>query len=169
MLKALGQVTLTPAGLAALPVNLQAASLDNLAKVTASRSEASKTIVIGGLSLPSINDLLKGLGVDVNALLDQLTQGNLDKLGGLVGANLATLNAAVDTAQAALASAPGTLAGATAALAPATAALNTANGTLTSDNAALTAANNAWTAALSAVPVQTKPSRESNMATPSTK
>jgi hypothetical protein len=150
-LKALGQLTLTPAGLANLPVNLQAATLDNLAKVTSSQAEASKTVVVGGLSLPSINDLLKGLGVDLNALLDQLTQGNLTKLGGLVGAQLATLNTAVDTAQAALASAPDTLAGAQAALAPANAALTTANATLTTDNAAVTAANSAWTTAFSAI------------------
>src|SRR5207245_9830292 len=57
----------TPAGLASLPVNLQAASLDHLAKVTATQSEAPTTIVVGGLSLPSINALLKSLGVDLNA------------------------------------------------------------------------------------------------------
>jgi len=123
-LKALGTVTLTPAGLASLPLNLQAATLDNIAQVTSSQSEATKSVVIGGLSLPSINQLLSSLGVDLNALLDQLTQGNLDKLGGLVGANLATLNSAVDTAQAALASAPSSLSAAQAALASATSALS---------------------------------------------
>lgn len=166
VLKALGQVTLTPAGLASLPINLQAATLNNLAKVTSTQSEASKTVVLGGLSLPSINDLLKGLGVDLNALLDQLTQGNLTKLGGLVNAQLATLNSAVDTAQAALASAPDTLAGAQAALAPATAALTTANATLTTDNAALAAANTAWTTAFGAINPALLPSGVSSALTP---
>ena len=154
-LKALGQLNLTPAGLTSIPVNLQAATLDNLAKVTATQTEASKTIVIGGLSLPSINDLLKGLGVDLNALLDQLTQGNLNKLEGLVGANLTTLNAAVDSAQAALTaagqSAPDTFASAQAALAPAQAAVTSAQSALTSAQTAATAADSAWTTAIGAI------------------
>src|SRR3954463_5732 len=150
VLTALGQVTLTPAGLASLPINLQAASLNNIAKVTATQTEATKSVVIGGLSLPSVNQLLSSLGVDLNALLNQLTQGNLDKLGGLVGANLATLNAAVDTAQAALASAPDSLSAATAALAPATSALTSATSALTAANTALATANSAWTTAFSA-------------------
>ena len=106
VLKALGAVNLTPAGLTSLPINLQTASLNNIAKVTSSQTEATKSVVIGGLALPSVNQLLSSLGVDLNALLNQLTQGNLDKLGGLVGANLTTLNSAVDTAQAALSRRP---------------------------------------------------------------
>jgi len=135
-LKALGSVNLTPAGLTSLPINLQTASLANVAKVTSTQTEATKSVTIGALSLPSINQLLSGLGIDLNALLDQLTQGNLDKLGGLVGANLATLNSAVDTAQAALTSAPDTLAGATAAAAAQAV-------TVTNDSAALDAFNSA--------------------------
>ena len=158
-LKALGQLNLTPAGLAALPVNLQAASLDNLAKVTATQSEASKSIVIGGLSLPSINDLLKSLGVDLNALLDQLTQGNLNKLQGLVGSTLTTLNSAVDTAQAALTSAgqsaPDTLSTAQAALAPAQAAAASAQTAETAAQTAATAADTAWTTAIGTSPAGT--------------
>ena len=150
-LKALGQVTLTPAGLATLPINLQTASLDNLAKVTASQTEATKSVVIGGLALPSVNQLLSSLGVDLNALLDQLTQGNLDKLGGLVGANLATLNAAVDTAQAAIASAPDSLAAAQTALTSATTAAGNANTALAAANTALTAADSAFTTAVGAI------------------
>ena len=148
VLKALGQVTLTPAGLASLPINLQAATLNNIAKVTATQTEATKSVVIGGLSLPSVNQLLSSLGVDLNALLDQLTQGNLDKLGGLVGADLATLNAAVDTAQAALSTVPSTLADATAQLATATTALTQAQSALTAANTALATANTAWSSAL---------------------
>jgi trimeric autotransporter adhesin len=149
VLKALGQVTLTPAGLASLPINLQAASLNNIAKVTATQTEATKSVVIGGLSLPSVNQLLSSLGVDLNALLNQLTQGNLDKLGGLVGANLATLNAAVDTAQAALGSAvPTTLNAAQTALTSAQTTLASDNAALTAANTALAAANAAWSSAL---------------------
>src|SRR3954470_5377603 len=154
-LKALGAVNLTPAGLANLPINLQTASLDNVAKVTTSQTEATKSVVIGGLSLPSINQLLAGLGVDLNALLNELTQGNLDKLGGLVGANLATLNSAVDTAQAALSSVPATLADATAQLATATTALSQAQSALTTATAAATAANAAWTSAIGTIPLAT--------------
>ena len=170
-LKALGQITLTPAGLAQLPINLQAATLDNLAKVTSSQSEASKTIVVGGLSLPSINDLLKSLGVDLNALLDQLTQGNLNKLQGLVGSALTTLNATVDSAQAALASAtsqtaPDTLATAQAALAPAQAAAASATSALATAQSALTAANTAWNTAFSAINPALLPAGVSSSLTP---
>ena len=155
-LKALGQITLTPAGLAQLPVNLQAATLANLAKVTSSQSEASKTIVVGGLSLPSINDLLKSLGVDLNALLDQLTQGNLNKLQGLVGSALTSLNATVDSAQAALASAtsqtaPDTLSAAQAQLTSATAAKNNAQTAFDAAQTALNTANAAWTSAIGTI------------------
>jgi len=149
VLKALGTVTLKPAGLVSLPLNLQTASMTNLAQVTANQSEAEKSLNIGSLSLPSINDLLAGLGVDVNALLAQLTQGNLNTLNGLVsGTALTALNNAVDTAQAALASAPNSLAGAVAALAPATTQLNQAN-------AALTTANTAWNTAFATIPLAT--------------
>ena len=154
-LKALGQITLTPAGLAALPLNLQAATLNNLAKVTSTQSEASKTIVVGGLSLPSVNDLLKSLGVDLNALLDQLTQGNLNKLQGLVGSALTTLNSTVDSAQAALTaasqSAPDTLSAAQAQLASATAAKNSAQSVSDAAQTALNAANSAFSSAIGAI------------------
>lgn len=170
VLKALGQITLTPAGLAQLPLNLQAATLNNLAKVTSTQSEASKTIVVGGLSLPSINDLLKSLGVDLNALLDQLTQGNLNKLQGLVGSALTTLNSTVDSAQAALTaagqSAPDNLATAKAALAPAQAAATTATANLASAQSALTAANTAWNTAFSAINPALLPAGVSSTLTP---
>jgi hypothetical protein len=151
VLKALGQVTLTPAGAVNLPINLQAASLDNLAKVTSAQSEASKSIVIGSLTLPSVNDLLTGLGVDLNALLDQLTQGNLDKLGGLVGADLATLDTAVDNAQAALSSVPGTLSAAQGALTTAQSSLTAAQSALTAAQGAATTADAAWSTAVASL------------------
>lgn len=151
-LKALGTVTLTPAGLASLPLNLQAATLDNLAEVTTTQSQATKSVVIGGLSLPSINQLLASLGVDLNALLDQLTQGNLDKLSGLVGSTLGTLNSAVDTAQSALTTAGQTaadsLAGAQSEKTAATAAATAAQTAVNTAQTAATAADGAWTTAL---------------------
>ena len=154
-LKALGAVNLTPAGLANLPINLQTASLSNIAKVTASQTEATKSVVIGGLALPSVTQLLSGLGVDLNALLDQLTQGNLDRLGGLVGANLTTLNSAVDTAQVALTSAgqtaSDTLSSAQSAKSAATSAASAAQTTADTAQTAATAADTAWTTAVTAL------------------
>ncbi|HVI35691.1 MAG TPA: hypothetical protein VM684_05640, partial [Gaiellales bacterium] len=118
------------------------------------------------LSLPSINQLLSSLGVDLNALLNQLTQGNLDKLGGLVGANLATLNSAVDAAQAALTSAPDSLSTATAALTTATSGLATATSALTAANTALATANSAWNTAFSAINPALLPAGVSSALTP---
>ena len=170
VLKALGQITLTPAGLAQLPINLQAATLSNLSKVTSSQSEASKTVVVGGLSLPSINDLLKSLGVDLNALLNQLTQGNLNKLQGLVGSALTSLNATVDSAQAALTaasqSAPDTLAAAQAQLASATAAKNNAQSAFDAAQTALNTATSAWNTAFSAINPALLPAGVSSTLTP---
>jgi hypothetical protein len=141
VLKALGAVTLKPAGLVTLPLNLQAASMTNIAQVTSAKSEAEKSLNIGSLSLPSVNDLLTGLGVDLDALLAQLTQGNLNALNGLVsGTALTTLNTAVDNAQAALATAPDSLAAAVAALAPATTQLNQATAALNTATSAFTSA-----------------------------
>ena len=123
--------------------------------MTSSQTEATKSVVIGGLALPSVNQLLAGLGVDLNALLNQLTQGNLDKLGGLVGANLATLNSAVDTAQAALTSAGQTAADSLATAQQAkTAAASAATAAQTAVNTAQTAAttaDGAWTTAVSSL------------------
>lgn len=159
-LKALGSIDLKPAGAVDLPINLQTASLTDLAEVTSSQSQAEKTVTVGSLSLPSINQLLSGLGVNLTALLGQLTQANLDALNGLVSSNtLAALNSAVDTAQAALASAPDTLAGATA-------ALTAANSQLSSANTALTAANSAWTTAFGAINTALLPAGVSSTLTP---
>lgn len=146
VLKALGSVDLKPAGLVDLPLDLQAASLANVAQVTATQAEAEKSISLGGLALPSVNDLLSGLGVNLTALLAQLTQDKLDALNGLVSTDaLTALNTAVDSAQSALGSAPGTLSAATSALSAANTQLSAANG-------ALTAADTAWSTAFGAIP-----------------
>lgn len=145
VLKALGAIDLKPAGAVDLPINLQAASLTNLAKVTSTQAEATKSLTIGTLSLPDINTLLAGLGVNVDNLLAALTQDKLDALNGLVSTDtLTSLNAAVDSAQAALTNAPQSLDAAQAALAPAQDALTQA----TTD---ATAADGAWSTAITAI------------------
>ena len=140
VLKALGSLSVGP-----LPVSLDAtaASLTNTAEVTATQSSAVKSVVIGGLSLPSVADLLDALNVDPLSLVLSLTKANLDKLNALIaGGALTALNGAVDTASNAIgAGAPATWMATDAAK---TAADSTA-ATKASDD---TAANSAFTAAL---------------------
>jgi len=135
-LKALGSVTLLT-----VPVDLKTASLTDEAKVTSTESSASKSLELGSLSLPSLNDLLASLGVNLNALLGQLTQGQLTQLVGLVTSTTSgavkTANDAVDAAQGAIAgTVPGTLDQAAAALTSANTALTTAKTTVTSATSA---------------------------------
>ena len=149
-LKALGKVTLLT-----VPLDLKAASLSDVAKVTASQATAKKSLVLGSLSLPSLNDLLASLGLDLNGLLDELTQGKLTELAGLVTSTTSgavkTANAAVDAAQAAV---TGTV---PKNLDAATTALTTANGTLTTANATLTTATGAFNTAFAAIPALSLP------------
>jgi hypothetical protein len=145
VLKALGSVTIVT-----VPLDLQAASLVNVSKVTADRASARKAVTVGGLALPSLNDLLASLGVDLDALLDQLTQGKLNDLAGLVTSTtkgaVGTANDAVDAAQAAVSgTVPKTLDDAQAGLTGAQSALTTAQG-------ALTTATNAFDTAFAAIP-----------------
>jgi hypothetical protein len=140
-LKALGSVTILT-----MPVNLQTASLSNTASVTSTASTAEKSLSIGTIALPSLQDLLAKLGVNLNNLLDLLTQANLDKLAGLVTSTttgaVKTANDAVTAARTAIgANAPTSLSGAQT-------ALTTANGTVTTAQNTLTAANTAFTTAL---------------------
>lgn len=149
-LKALGKVTLL-----SVPLDLHTASLSDVAKVTATKSSAQKTLSLGGLSLPSLNDLLASLGLDLNGLLNELTQGKLTQLAGLVTSTTSgavkTANAAVDSAQAAInGTVPANLDAAKTALTSATQSLNTAKG-------ALTTANSAFTTAFSAIPAALLP------------
>ena len=149
-LKALGKVTVLT-----VPLSLKAASLADVAKVTSSRSTAKKTLQLGSLSLPSLFDLLASLGLDVNGLLDQLTQGKLTDLAGLVTSTLTgavkTANDAVDAAQAAVSgTAPKTLDSAKT-------ALTAANGALTTAQGALTTANTAFNTAFAAIPAALLP------------
>ena len=149
-LKALGKVTVLT-----VPLSLRTASLSDVAKVTSSRASATKSLSLGSLSLPSLSDLLASLGLDLNGLLDELTQGKLTELAGLVtsttGGAVKTANAAVDSAQAAITgTVPKNLDAANTALA-------TANSGLTTANATLTTATGAFTTAFSAIPAALLP------------
>jgi hypothetical protein len=149
-LKALGKITVLT-----VPLNLKAASLSDIAKVTASKSTAQKKLSLGSLSLPSLNDLLASLGLDLNGLLNELTQGKLTELAGLVTSTTSgavkTANAAVDTAQAAV---NGTV---PKNLDAAQTALTTATSTLTAKNQTLTTATGAFNTAFAAIPAALLP------------
>jgi hypothetical protein len=87
-----------------ITIDLNAANLSDTAKVVSTGALAEKSFSLGNLSLPSVADLLAALGIDLPALLDQLTQGNLTKLASVVtdvttGA-VKSANDAVDAAQA---------------------------------------------------------------------
>src|SRR4051794_26783317 len=151
-LSTIGKVTL--AGVR-LPLHLT--SLGNLAQVVPSNATADKTLSIGDLSLPSVNDLLAGLGLDIS----RLTQDQLTQLAGVVGtvsSAISTLNTQIDTLQTQVAGAPATAAAADAAVTTATSALQTQLDAL---NAALQDATTAalLTAALTTagLPVPTVP------------
>lgn len=139
VLKALGSLTVGP-----LPVSLNAtaASLTNTAEVTATQASAEKSVVIGGLSLPTIAGLLDALNVDPLALVESLTKANLDKLNALVkGSAVTALDTAVNTASTAIgAGAPTTWMATDAAKTAADSAAATAASNDTAANSAFTAA-----------------------------
>src|SRR3954453_8442586 len=97
-LSALGKVNL-----AGVPINLHLASLNHTAQVVSSNATAEKSFSLGDLSLPSLSELLAALGLNLADTLDQLTQGKLTQLAGLVTTTtsgvIQTANTAVDTAQ----------------------------------------------------------------------
>jgi hypothetical protein len=103
VLDALGSVQLLT-----VPLDLSAASLSDVAKVTSTGASAVKELSVGGLALPSVQDLLASLGVDLDTLLEQITQGRLTALVDMLGGNVAALNTAVDDAQATLSGLTGT-------------------------------------------------------------
>src|SRR4051812_1607930 len=110
--------TLGKVNLAGVRLPLHLTSLGNLAQVVPSNATADKTLSIGDLSLPSVNDLLAGLGLDIS----KLTQDQLTQLAGVVGtvsSAISTLNTQIDTLQTQVAGAPATIATATAAAAAA--------------------------------------------------
>src|SRR3954447_24025151 len=128
-LSTIGKVTL-----AGVPLDLRLASLGNLAQVVSTNATADKTLSIGDLALPSVNDLLAGLGLDIS----KLTQDQLTQLAGVVGtvsSAISTVNTQLDTLHtqtdaapataAAGAAAPAGLAGGDAAGTTATSALQT--------------------------------------------
>jgi hypothetical protein len=136
-LDALGQVQLLT-----VPIDLQAASLSDVAKVTATRATAVKSLSVGGLALPSVQDLLAALGVDLDTLLEQITQGRLNDLVDLIGGNVDALNTAVDDAQADLSALTGS---------PAPRAFATAEAERDSAVTGLADANAAFDAALDTI------------------
>ncbi|HEU0129497.1 MAG TPA: hypothetical protein VFQ85_00720 [Mycobacteriales bacterium] len=111
----------------------------NVGSMTSSaQSQAGKTLKITNVSLPSIADILAGLGIDIaklpvetlNALVEQLPV--MLTSTGLAAFNLAS--GAVDDAQAAVTDAQADVASATTDLADATAALDTLLAPLTLDH-----------------------------------
>jgi hypothetical protein len=145
VLKALGKVTLLN-----VPLDLKAASLTDLSQVTSSAATARKSLELGSLALPSLQDLLSSLGVNLSALLGQLPQDKLIELAGLVTSTasgaVATANSAVDTAQAAITgTVPGTLD-------QAKSALTQAQGAVTTAQSAVTSATAAFNTAFAAIP-----------------
>jgi hypothetical protein len=156
----LTQVTLSALGkltVASLPLDLRAASLRDTTDVTPVRASAQKTLTVGTVALPSLLDLLRGLGIDVDALLKQLPQAGLDQLAGLVtdtatGA-VKTANDAVDAAQQAIGSgAPAALDSAQSALADATAAKASDVTKLADENGAFSTALADFFAVIDALP-----------------
>ncbi|HEU5034895.1 MAG TPA: hypothetical protein VFT62_09095 [Mycobacteriales bacterium] len=150
VLKALGKVTLLN-----VPLDLKAASLSDLSQVTSSAATARKSLELGSLALPSLQDLLSSLGVNLSALLGQLPQDKLVELAGLVTSTasgaVATANSAVDAAQAAITgTVPGTLDQAKSALTAAQGAVTTAQG-------AVATATSAFNTAFAAIPALTLP------------
>jgi len=119
-----------------LPVNLSGALQAASAVSSSDGASGLKTLTIDNLALPSINDILGALGLDLSAL----PVGSLDDLVNgleLVNGAISTAETTVDTAQAAVTNATTDLAAKTAALTSAQAtaataqtAFNTAQSTL---------------------------------------
>lgn len=143
-LSALGKIDL-----AGVPINLQLASLDHTAQVVSSNATADKSFSLGNLSLPTLSELLAALGLNLSDTLDQLTQGKLTQLAGLVTTTasgvIKTANDAVDAAQQGVTDAGATPA---ATLAAAAQQLSAANGDATAANGAF---DTAWSTAYGAL------------------
>ncbi len=124
-----GASSLGTVKLLGLPVALSGALEAATAVTSADGARGLKTVTIDNLALPSINDILGALGLDLSAL----PVGTLDELVNaleLVTGAVATAENAVDTAQAAVDSATSDLASKTSALTAAQATLTTATSTL---------------------------------------
>ena len=97
-------------------------------------AKANKVLTITDVSLPSINDLLAALGLDISKLPVDVLNGLVDQIGITVTTAVETAqqaaNDAIDTAQSAVDSAAAAADGADAALTAATSALETALGNL---------------------------------------
>src|SRR3954470_5071301 len=95
--------TIGKVNLAGVPINLHLVSLDHTARVVSRNATAQKSFSLGGLTLPTLSQLLAALGLDLTGTLDQLTQGKLTQLASLVTTTtsgvIKTANANVDAAQ----------------------------------------------------------------------
>lgn len=97
----------TPSGLGSLSVLGLDLSIDGSLSVgslvDAGKSDASKSLQISDVALPSVADLLSSLGLDLAKLPADTLQALVAELGLAIDAAQATLSDAVDDAQAALA------------------------------------------------------------------
>src|SRR3954454_7967851 len=95
--------TIGKVNLSGVPINLHLVSLDHTAQVVSGNATAEKSFSLGGLSLPTLSQLLAALGLDLTGTLDELTQGKLTQLASLVTTTtsgvIKTANANVDAAQ----------------------------------------------------------------------
>src|SRR3954453_21719321 len=95
--------TIGKVDLAGVPINLHLVSLDHTARVVSRNATAQKSFSLGGLTLPTLSQLLAALGLDLTGTLDQLTQGKLTQLAPLVTSTtsgvIKAANDAVDAAQ----------------------------------------------------------------------
>src|SRR4051812_12851182 len=76
--------TIGKVNLSGVPINLHLVSLDHTARVVSGNATAEKSFSLGDLSLPTLSQLLAALGLDLTGTLDELTQGKLTQLAGLV-------------------------------------------------------------------------------------
>ncbi len=108
-----------------LPVSL-AGTAQVVTGVTSGAATATKQLAVSNLALPSIADLLAGLGLDLSKVPLDTLLALVDQLDLVVTGAFTTAMAAVDGVQAQITTATATLASVTAQLAAATAAVDSA-------------------------------------------
>jgi hypothetical protein len=149
--KALGAINVlgTPLAVGTGAINLSS-------NVTKSAASSTKSITVKQLALPTILDLLNGLGLDLSVL----TQSQLMALFNVVAASVgATVTGAVNGLNAAVGTAQGVASSAADTVAEASSELATKQGTVVTDQAALTAlftaisSNSTIATALAATPL----------------
>jgi hypothetical protein len=131
------------------PLSVGSGALDLSSKVTKTYASSEKSVSVSQLALPTVLDLLAGLGLDVGKLTQDQLMGlfNVVKasLSATVNSTVASLNTAVDTAQTAVGS------GAAQTIAAAQAALTSQQATLASAQSALTSAQSNLSAAFATI------------------